>query len=216
MLKLLALSLSLSINNGQATPQSSQVITDQTSSFSVSLAMAAYAILLLFFFFSILLPNGLASSFTIDLIHYDSPKSPFFNSSETFYDRVLRDIRQSDSRIIEYLLSSSATLGDISSIVQTRPSGAGYLMSISLGTPPVQFWAILDTGGHLTWNTACDSTIGSYDPSRSSTYKPVPYDSRMCQQVTPCTESSRISDGTCIYSCRYTDGAATGSYQPIR
>jgi hypothetical protein len=67
-------------------------------------------------------------------------------------------------------------------------AGTGeYLMSLSLGTPPQQFAAIVDTGSDLNWvqclpcRVCYQQTSDKFDPSRSSTYRDVPCASQLCQ-----------------------------------
>jgi hypothetical protein len=67
-------------------------------------------------------------------------------------------------------------------------AGTGeYLMSLSLGTPPQQFAAIVDTGSDLNWvqclpcRVCYQQTSNKFDPSRSSTYRDVPCANQLCQ-----------------------------------
>ncbi|RWR81116.1 aspartic proteinase CDR1 [Cinnamomum micranthum f. kanehirae] len=130
------------------------------------------------FLLLMVLPNSLnAADFSIHLIHRDTPKSPFYNSSESLSDCVLRAIRRWNSRMDCILSSTSAaTLTDVSSIV--FPNSGSYLMTLSLGTPLVKFLTIADTVSDLIWtqSSPCESCFFEqdtplFDPSKSSTYK---------------------------------------------
>ncbi|XXG43929.1 hypothetical protein AAC387_Pa01g3850 [Persea americana] len=174
--------------------------------------MASSALLLplaIFFFF--LLPNSLdAAGFSIDLIHRDSPRSPFYNPFETLSDRMSRAIRRSNSRIDYFHSTISTTSTDISSKV--LPNSGSYLMTISLGTPPVQILAIADTGSDLIWTqcSPCESCYDQdaplFDPTNSSTYVDLSCNSNPCSAL---PKHSCNSDNTCQYSYGYGDKSFT-------
>ncbi|RWR81108.1 aspartic proteinase CDR1 [Cinnamomum micranthum f. kanehirae] len=164
-----------------------------------------------FFFFCFLLPNSLdAAGFSIDLIHRDSPRSPFYNPSDTLSDRMSRAIRRSNSRIDYFHSTISTTSTDISSKV--LPNGGNYLMTISLGTPPVQILAIADTGSDLIWTqcSPCESCYDQdaplFDPTNSSTYVDLSCNSNHCSAL---PKRSCNSDNTCQYSYGYGDQSFT-------
>lgn len=87
-----------------------------------------------------------------------------------------------------------------------------YLMELAIGTPPVPFVALADTGSDLTW-TQCqpcklcfpqDTPV--YDPSASSTFSPVPCSSATCLPVLRSRNCSTPSS-LCRYGYSYSDGA---------
>ncbi|KAF8676342.1 hypothetical protein HU200_047065 [Digitaria exilis] len=112
-------------------------------------------------------------------------------------------------------MSSSGYYSTTSSSSDTRPSGlfsgqAEYLMELAIGTPPVPFVALADTGSDLTW-TQCkpcklcfaqDTPI--YDPTTSSSFSLVTCANDTCLPIwrTNCTASSH-----CRYRYVYGDGA---------
>nr|CAB3491794.1 unnamed protein product [Digitaria exilis] len=112
-------------------------------------------------------------------------------------------------------MSSSGYYSTTSSSSDTRPSRlfsgqAEYLMELAIGTPPVPFVALADTGSDLTW-TQCkpcklcfaqDTPI--YDPTTSSSFSLVTCASDTCLPIwrTNCTASSH-----CRYRYVYGDGA---------
>ncbi|KAJ8649437.1 hypothetical protein MRB53_002460 [Persea americana] len=75
-----------------------------------------------------------------------------------------------------------------STVVPNSPRGL-YLMSISLGTPPLEILADADTGSDLIWKQClpCESCYEQvaplFDPSKSSTYRDFSYNSSMCKEV---------------------------------
>ncbi|KAJ8650610.1 hypothetical protein MRB53_003633 [Persea americana] len=173
--------------------------------------MAASAILfpiaLFIFFFFLNLPNSLdAAGFSVDLIHRDSPKSPFYNRSESLFDRVSRAIHRSNSHVNYFIPSTSAaTRKDVFSTMV--PNTWSYLMNISLGTPPLDIIAVMDTGSDLIWTQCipCKScykqVVPVFDPCNSSTYKEISCHSSTCVNIS----QGCNSNGTCEYKYFYGD-----------
>ncbi|KAJ7943963.1 Aspartic proteinase CDR1 [Quillaja saponaria] len=148
--------------------------------------------------------------FTVDLIHRDSPLSPFYNQSHTRFDRLRDALHRSFSRINHFKPTSSST-----SKVQSQllPGGGEYLMNISIGTPPVEVLGIADTGSDLTW-TQCQpckecykQTLSLFDPKQSLTYHEIPCESSSCNALEKATCGN--SQNTCEYSYSYGDGSFT-------
>ncbi|WMV40418.1 hypothetical protein MTR67_033803 [Solanum verrucosum] len=103
-------------------------------------------VLLSFFHFSLISCGKNVNSFTLDLIHRDSPLSPFHNPSNTPYELLQNALYRSFSRASfikkKYVNPIQSTL---------IPNGGEYLMKISIGTPPIDTLVIADTGSDLTW-----------------------------------------------------------------
>lgn len=153
--------------------------------------------------------GGSKLSFSVDYIHRDSRLSPYHNSSQTHYDRVRasfnRDCFRSSLRSKD--LSSEV---DITSRVQ--PASTEYLMSISLGTPPFQTLAIVDTGSDLIW-TQCSPCQNCYkqdlplfDSNGSSTYEDLSCDAGACNRSNFVCNDRR----KCSYRYLYGDGSLIG------
>ncbi|KAJ8650625.1 hypothetical protein MRB53_003648 [Persea americana] len=143
----------------------------------------------IFFFLFFVLPNSLyAAGFSVELIHHDSPKSPFYNASDSPFDRVWRAIDRSNSRI-NYFISSTSAVSRKEPSSTVVPRAASYFMSISLGTPPFEIVAIADTGSDLIWTQClpCKSCFKQvapiFDPSKSSTYTNVSCNSNTCTEL---------------------------------
>ncbi|KAF3658351.1 putative aspartic proteinase CDR1-like [Capsicum annuum] len=89
-------------------------------------------------------------------------------------------------------------------------SDGEYLMKISIGTPPVDAFVILDTGSDLTW-IQCEPCVECFEqftpifnPKNSSSYKTVSCDTKLCQEIwSPC------NNNTCNYEVTYADDSAT-------
>ncbi|CAN1332253.1 Aspartyl protease UND [Linum perenne] len=88
-----------------------------------------------------------------------------------------------------------------------------FLVSFSIGLPPVCYLAIMDTSSSLTWIQclpckACYKQKSQiFDPSRSSTYAKLPCASRSCDYI----DSHLFCDNhsTCIYEQFYIDGSSS-------
>lgn len=132
------------------------------------------------------LPKG----FSIDLIHRDSPLSPFYNSSMTHSERVQNAALRSMSRANRFGQSSSS-MAETSELVETDiiPNDANYLMKISVGTPSVERQAIADTGSDLIWFqcSPCPQCYPQkahlFDPKSSSTYTSLSCSSEQCKSL---------------------------------
>jgi len=95
-------------------------------------------------------------------------------------------------------------------------NGAGaYHMTLSVGTPPLAFPAIIDTGSDLTWTQCAPCTTACfaqptplYDPARSSTFSKLPCASALCQAL---PSAFRACNATgCVYDYRYAVGFTAG------
>lgn len=148
--------------------------------------------------------------FTVDLIHRDSPKSPFYNHAETSSQRMRNAIHRSAQSLLQFNNANSSPDSPQSVIISNRGE---YLMNISIGTPPFPILAIADTGSDLIW-TQCNpcrdcfkQTAPFFDPKRSSTYKKVSCSSSQCHSVEETSCSTRKD--TCSYSISYGDKSYT-------
>ncbi|XP_044482000.1 aspartic proteinase CDR1-like [Mangifera indica] len=168
-----------------------------------------YHIFLCFFFcyaFSVLpvsivfLTEAKRVGFSVELIHHDSPKSPFYNPKLTPYEKVFNAIRRSFSGVNQF--NQNVAQADI---INNRVS---YLMNISVGSPPFPILAIADTGSDLIWTqcrpcTQCFSQKDAlFDPRKSSTFRKLSCFSRQCKAL---ERSSCSNDQTCLYSVSYGD-----------
>ncbi|XP_010550909.1 PREDICTED: aspartic proteinase CDR1-like [Tarenaya hassleriana] len=144
--------------------------------------------------------------FTVDLIHRDSPESPFYHPvEEAPFQRVRNAILRSLNRTVHF---GSVDLSKTPIQTDILSEQGEYLMKFSLGTPPLPIMAIADTGSDLIW-TQCEPCMDCYpqeaplfDPKNSSTYKNVSCESRQCKTLKRTTCSD---DGRCRYSVSYGD-----------
>ncbi|MBA0574170.1 hypothetical protein Golob_001402 [Gossypium lobatum] len=145
--------------------------------------------------------------FSVELIHRDSPKSPFFNQLETTSERTINALWRSVARLNRFTPTYISKTGAQSDI---RSNQGEYLMNISIGTPPFEILAIADTGSDLIW-TQCHPCAHCYkqevplfDPKSSYTYRKLPCSSRQCQTF-PHHSCSIEANDTCLYSIFYGD-----------
>ncbi|CAL0333586.1 unnamed protein product [Lupinus luteus] len=152
-----------------------------------------------------------ALSFDVELIHRESPKSPFYFSTETHFQRVTNAIRRSINRP-NYLKQNPLLPNDVESNVYANQGE--YLMSYSIGTPPVKTLGIVDTGSNIIWlqcqpcNPCYKQTSPIFDPSKSKTYRYLPCTSNKCDSTrdTSCSTNRRKN---CQYTIRYGDSSSS-------
>ncbi|KAI3697307.1 hypothetical protein L6452_30235 [Arctium lappa] len=144
-------------------------------------------------------------SFTTDLIHRDSPSSPFYDPSHTLFRRVVAATNRSFDRAKFFNSMRSSGVTNIF----PNPQIADYLMKISIGTPPLEIFGVADTGSDMIW-TQCEPCSYCYDqkppiynPDNSSSYNSVTCDSTTCILV-PMKSCSSLNN-TCLYLVVYGD-----------
>ncbi|KAH1032322.1 hypothetical protein J1N35_044496 [Gossypium stocksii] len=152
-----------------------------------------------------------AKGFSVELIHRDSPISPFYNASLTSSQILRKNALHSMDRLklFQSLIDQSAIQSAVT------PNGGIYLMHLSFGTPPVEYMAVADTGSDLIWIQCvpCPQSQcypqGSppFDPQASSTYKMIPCGSDSCQALPRYQCSNDVND--CQYSYSYGDKSFT-------
>jgi|UniRef100_A0A2N9IVT8 hypothetical protein len=178
--------------------------------YSRVVSFAALAIVFLCSF-SLNVIEALKGGFSVDLIHRDSPDSPFYNPSETPSQRMAKAVRRSINRVNHFKPASSLSHNAPQTTI-TSNSGE-YLMKYSVGTPPVSILGIADTGSDLIWLqckpcTHCyNQTDPVFDPKKSRTYKAVACTSSQCESLD--SPSCSSDETTCQYSTSYGDQSFT-------
>ncbi|KAF0905252.1 hypothetical protein E2562_003853 [Oryza meyeriana var. granulata] len=110
-----------------------------------------------------------------------------------------------------------ATTNSSVSVQAQLENGAGaYNMNLSVGTPPLSFPLIVDTGSDLIW-TQCAPCTNCFpepspapvlQPASSSTFSKLPCNSAFCQSL---PTSARACNATgCVYDYRYGLGYTAG------
>ncbi|KAK2974675.1 hypothetical protein RJ640_030283 [Escallonia rubra] len=150
-------------------------------------------------------------SFTARLIHRTSPESPFYDPNAKRYDLIGDGIRTSLARAHFFGKRTSAlaeSLIDARSPV--RVIGIDFVMSYSIGTPPVKTFGIADTASHVIWLQCqpCDhcykQSIPFYNCDESSAYKSLPCGDTICY--------SSPWGSTCRYHSDYMEKSSSNGY----
>ncbi|CAI0403922.1 unnamed protein product [Linum tenue] len=118
-----------------------------------------------------------AGGFQVALTHVDSGKNL------TKFQRLQRGINRGNYRLqkLTAMVLAQSTPEAADDVAAPVVSGNGeFLMELAVGTPPVSYSAIVDTGSDLIW-TQCDPCTNCYkqptpifDPSKSSTFAKLP------------------------------------------
>ncbi|KAF8094705.1 hypothetical protein N665_0355s0018 [Sinapis alba] len=151
--------------------------------------------------------------FSADLIHRDSPKSPFYNPTETSAERLRNAVQRSVNRVAHF--NGKDAYGVNSPQTEITSYGGEFLMNVSLGTPPFPIMAIADTGSDLLWTQCkpCDDCYAQddplFDPKASSTYKDVSCSSKQCTALENQASCSTEDNKTCSYTLSYGDKSYT-------
>ncbi|TKY49535.1 Aspartic proteinase CDR1 [Spatholobus suberectus] len=161
-------------------------------------------------FYGIPLTEALKGGFSVQLIHRDSPKSPFYNPTETPFQQLNNAFHRSFNRVNYFYRKSKVSQKTPQSVITSNQGE--YLVQYSIGTPPFEVMGIADTGSDLIWLQCkpCDQCYNQtnplFDPSKSVTYEPVSCYSRVCQSVgqTYCYSDSVPN---CEYTASYGDGS---------
>jgi len=167
-------------------------------------------LIVLLFLHNISSSKALKTGFSVELIHRDSPKSPFYRPTETHFQRVQNAILRSIHRANYLRLDSSH---DVETTV-IRSSAGEFLMNYSVGTPPFQILGLVDTGASTIW-MQCQPCKNCYkqsrpifDPSISSTYSSIPCVAAECLSAEN-TFCSFNNGKHCAYRVSYGDGSAS-------
>ncbi|KAL2331031.1 hypothetical protein Fmac_018612 [Flemingia macrophylla] len=172
-----------------------------------------YCFLVLFSLSTTSIAEATKSGFSVDLIHRDSPLSPLYDPSLTPSQRIKNAAMRSMARCDR--LSHSRKENDLPKTI-TFPDASmnEYLMRFFIGTPPVERFALADTGSDLIWVqcTPCKKCFPQntplFDPTKSSTYRRVGCDSQPCTLL-PQNQHSCGNSGECKYRYEYGDNSHT-------
>ncbi|PNX85683.1 aspartic proteinase cdr1-like protein [Trifolium pratense] len=146
--------------------------------------------------------HALNNGFSVELIHRDSPKSPFYQATENKYQRIVNAVRRSIN-FANHFNKDSLTNTPRSTVI---PDKDAYLMTYSVGTPPFKLYGFVDTGSDIVWfqcepcKKCYNQTTPIFNPSKSSSYKNIPCSSKLCPSYTSCNDQN-----SCQYSVTYVD-----------
>ncbi|KAH7520568.1 aspartic proteinase nepenthesin-1 [Ziziphus jujuba] len=154
--------------------------------------------------------NHQITGFKVSLKHVD------YGKNLTSFQRLQRGIKRGKQRlqrlnamVLADKTSSSST--DSSAVESPVNAGNGeFLMKLAIGTPPLAYSAIMDTGSDLIW-TQCSpckdcfsQSTDIFNPKKSTSYSNLPCSSELCTAL----PSSTCSDG-CEYYYAYGDYSST-------
>lgn len=131
--------------------------------------------------------GGADQGSTLQVLHVNSPCSPFRPKALSWENSVLRMQADDKSRLL-YLSSLVAGRSFVPiASGRTITRNPTYIVRVNLGTPPQQLLVALDTSNDAAW-IPCTGCVGcsssTFDPAKSSTYKPLRCGSPQCSQVT--------------------------------
>ncbi|KAL6584478.1 hypothetical protein OROMI_003767 [Orobanche minor] len=147
---------------------------------------------------------------------------PFFkdNNHNNNYSHLTLSRLVRDGPRVHFILSRRSRSLSIyrreqlqSPVISGVGQGSGeYFARIGVGRPTREYYMIMDTGSDVSW-LQCNPCSGCYhqhdpiyDPSASSTYKPLTCNSRECNSL---AVSACRSDSSCLYQVSYGDGSYT-------
>ncbi|KAL9246470.1 hypothetical protein vseg_020001 [Gypsophila vaccaria] len=158
----------------------------------------------------------------VSLVQFPSPilvdaRKLTSNNAVFSVDLIRRNTSSIRSLSHHHRIIRSSKLYDNSN-VQTEiiSDGGYYAMKFSMGTPPVEFTAVPDTGSDLVWVqcSPCQDCLSQrtplFDPTKSSTDTKIDCTSQACDNsklglaATGCTD-----DKVCAYLAGYGDGTAS-------
>ncbi|KAG2709021.1 hypothetical protein I3843_05G200700 [Carya illinoinensis] len=153
--------------------------------------------------------QGSTNSLRVTLTHIDADRDDL--SPLQIIKRSIQRGKQRHRQFLNGLLMSTQASSGLRTPVE---GGDGeFRMGLSIGTPPVPFLAIMDTGSDLIWTqckpcTACfKQPTPIFDPAQSSSFANVSCSSPLCKKWadTKCGSS-------CLYSNSYGDGTSTEGF----
>lgn len=125
---------------------------------------------------------------TLEIIHVNSPCSPFRPKTQLSWEDSVLQMQASDKSRLQFLSSLVAgrSVVPVASgrAVTQNPT---YIVRAKIGTPPQQLLVALDTSNDAAW-IPCSGCVGcssaTYNPAKSTTSKPLRCGSPQCAQVT--------------------------------
>lgn len=146
------------------------------------------------------------SSLTRTRLARDAARVNSLNSKLEF---ALSGYTQADLKPVPTAIQPEALETPLTSGVS---QGSGeYFARIGVGRPGRSYYMVIDTGSDLSWlqcqpcSDCYQQTDPVFDPSSSSTYRPVSCSSQECSEL----QISACSGGKCLYQINYGDGSYT-------
>ncbi|XP_042479453.1 aspartic proteinase CDR1-like [Macadamia integrifolia] len=141
--------------------------------------------------------NPRSLRFNVELIHLDSPLSPFQNPNTILSKKALK---AQESSIARYTFLTSQT----TSYIDVIPYGSlDYLAKIPLGGPASDIFITIDTSSGILW-IQCKTCLQCFDHTKSSTYTNMSCKSSSHCKFAPNGHCRESSNG-CTYHIQYGD-----------
>ncbi|CAM0880856.1 unnamed protein product [Alopecurus aequalis] len=160
---------------------------------------------------------------TAPLVHRHGPcaRSPS-TIKKTFFAQALHRSRARADYIMSRASRRKTTQEDdkvsVPAYIGASVDSLEYVVTLGLGTPAVEQVVLMDTGSDLSW-VQCKPCNSSdcypqkdplFDPSKSSTYAPIPCGSRLCKTLEDDHFDNGCTNGTqCGFRVEYGDGSKT-------
>ncbi|KAK6163082.1 hypothetical protein DH2020_002923 [Rehmannia glutinosa] len=129
-------------------------------------------------------PHDHGSTSTLQIMHINSPCSPFRPKTPLSWADTVLQMQSSDKARLQYLssLASGRSIVPIAAVTQNP----AYVVRARIGTPAQTMLVAMDTSNDAAWIpcagcVSCSST--TFDTARSSTFKTVPCGDQRCNQV---------------------------------
>jgi hypothetical protein len=156
-------------------------------------------------------PSESAAGFSLKLIPRFSPESPLYPGNLSQSERNQKMVEISQARANYLVFSQNAAMDDPESIhLPVHEASTFYSAELSLGTPQISQYLLIDAGSGLIW-TQClpcincfNQILPLYNSTASSTYQKIPCTDPRCRKPL-----CKCVDGNCVYSQRYGGGAVT-------
>uniref|UniRef100_A0A0D9WZT3 Peptidase A1 domain-containing protein n=1 Tax=Leersia perrieri TaxID=77586 RepID=A0A0D9WZT3_9ORYZ len=133
--------------------------------------------------------------------------------------QFVRDALRRDTHRRARFLASSPSPSVSAPTRKDLPNGGEYIMTLSIGTPPLSYPAIADTGSDLVWTQCapcgdqCFKQPGKlYNPSSSPTFRVLPCNSslNLCAAALAGRAAPPLSGCACRYNQTYGTGWTAG------
>ncbi|PWZ12970.1 Aspartic proteinase nepenthesin-1 [Zea mays] len=171
--------------------------------------MASLAVLIISLVFAALASDA-AAGVRVELtrVHAD----PSVTASQFVRGALRRDMHRHNARKLALAASSGGT---VSAPTQDSPTAGEYLMALAIGTPPLPYQAIADTGSDLIWTQCAPCTSQCfrqptplYNPSSSTTFAVLPCNSSLsvCAAALAGTGTAPPPGCACTYNVTYGSG----------
>lgn len=186
-------------------------------------AMATVISRMLFVFFIIISIPCISAvnnpkGFSTKLIHRNSPLSPYRNlqtdeEDNLFDDRALK----SSLRRHAYLSAKQQNDQPNDFYGFEFPDGTGYIAVLSIGTPAMNVYPMLDTASDLFWIQCAPCVVcyeqrdPIYNRSASDSFIDLPCENSLCSELGPRGTGCNQED-KCTYNLLYVDGSRSSGF----